>query len=87
MSYGNLGNEHPSVSVSKIKKELSLEEVQVKMKSIIEKLNYAYSTGNQPMIHQLNMIKATYTRAQVEMLEEMFGDDKNQDIEGKIDIS
>jgi len=87
MSYGNLGNEHPGLDITSIKEQLTLDEVQSKIKTITERLNFAYSIGNQPLINQLNMVMATYTRAQIEMLEDMFGEDKNQDISGKIDIS
>lgn len=86
MSFGNIGNEHPFLDINNIKEQLTLEEIQAKIKSLIEKLNYAYQIGNQQMINQLEMMRATYTRAHQEKLDEMFGDDKKQDIDGKIDI-
>jgi len=87
MSDGNLGNEHPFLDIVTIKEQLSIEEIQLKLKEIIGRLNFAYRIGNNAMITQLNQMRTTYSRAQQEKLEEMFGDDKNQDITGKIDIS
>jgi len=88
MSDGPLGNEHPFIDIRAVKDQLTIEEIQGKLKEIIERLNFAYRTGNQPLINQLNMARATYSRAQQEKLAEMFGDDKNKaDIDGKIDIS
>jgi len=87
MSDGNLGNEHPNLNIVNIKEDLTIEEIQGKLKMIIERLNFAYRIGNQQMINQLNMMRATYSRAQQEKLEDMFGNDKNQDVKGKIDIS
>jgi len=85
MSTGNMGDEHPFLNVKDIKEQLSPEEIVSKLKDILEKLNFAYRTGNQPLITQLNQARATYARAQEEKLTEMFSSDKN--IEGKIDIS
>lgn len=78
--------EHPGINVKKIKEEMSIEEMQAQLKDIIMKLNFAYTTGNQPLIQQLTMVKESYTRAQLEKLDEMFGDDK-ENAKGQIDIS
>ena len=78
--------EHPGLDVNQIKEELSLEEIQGKLKDISSRLSFAYQTMNQPLINQLQMVMETYSRAQEEALNEMFGNDKDQ-AEGKIDIS
>ena len=79
--------EHPGLDVSKIKEDMSIEEIQTKLKDIISKLNFAYSTGNTALITQLQMGKETYTRAQMEKLNEMFGGDDDDHTKGIIDIS
>jgi hypothetical protein len=80
--------EHPGLDVNKIKEELNLEEIQVKIKEISNRLRFAYQTNNQQLINQLAMVMETYTRAQMEKLNEMFGNDKEEaSLTGKIDIS
>jgi len=86
MSMGNMGNEHPGINFNSIKEQLSLEEIQLKLKELVDRLNFAYATSNQPMINQLSMLQATYNRAQQEMSEEMFNS-SSDNITGKIDIS
>lgn len=78
---------HPNIDVNAIK-ELSVDEIQKKLKDIITKLNYSYSTGNQAMIFQLEMARESYTRAQMEKLNEMFATaaEEGRDT-GTIDIS
>ena len=78
--------EHPGLNVAQIKEDLSIEEIQAKLKDVIMKLNFAYSTGNNALITQLSMVRESYTRAQMEKLNEMFGDDKDN-AQGHIDIS
>jgi len=85
VSLGDTGIQHPGISLSKIK-ELPLEEIQETLQSLIVKLNYAYRVGNMGMIHQINMAKETYTLAQQDKLDEMFGSN-DEDIKGKIDIT
>ena len=79
--------DHPSIDLNAIK-ELSIEEIQIKLKDIITKLNFAYRNGNQSIIYQLQMARDSYTRAQLEKLDEMFvthGEDGEDT--GTIDIS
>jgi len=78
--------EHPGLNVTQIKADMSLEEIQVKIKDIVTRLNFAYQTMNQPLINQLEMVRETYSRAQQEALDEMFGNDKDNPV-GNIDIS
>ena len=78
--------EHPGINVRKIKETMSLEEVQGKVRDLTTRLTFAHQTYNQGLINQLQMAMESYTRAQQEMLAEMFGN-KNNPGTGKIDIS
>jgi len=78
--------EHPSIDVSKIKNELTLEEIQTKNNEIFSRLRFAYSTNNQALIYQLEMTQASYDRAMQEKLHEMFNKNDN-DGGGAIDIT
>ena len=80
--------EHPHLDIVAIKRDQTLEEIQGKVTDIRNRMTFAYQTNNQPMMHQLEMILEVYTRAQMEVLDEMFkpdGDDP--DVAGKIDVS
>jgi len=80
--------EHPGVDINQVKKDLTLEEIQVKIGELNTRLTFAYRTNNESLMNQVNMVLEVYTRAQREMLHEMFspgGDDP--DIDGKIDVS
>lgn len=66
--------EHPQISVKKIKKDLTLEQIQEKISELRTKLNFSYGTGNQPLINQLSMALECYERAQNEIITEMFSD-------------
>jgi uncharacterized membrane protein (DUF106 family) len=80
--------EHPSVDIIAIKREMSLEEIQEKIMQLQTRMSFAYRTNNHNMMHQLEMIHEVYTRAQMEVLSEMFGSDEDgEDIGDQIDIS
>jgi len=79
--------EHPGVDIAQIKEELTLEQVQGKINDLNNRMTFAYRTGNQSLINQLDMVLEVYTRAQREKLEEMFGNKDGPDLDGKIDIS
>lgn len=80
--------EHPNVDVSEIKKELTLEQIQEKVSDLRARLNFAYGMGQQQLINQLHMVLECYERAQMEMLNEMFsGDDEDDDPTDNIKIS
>jgi len=82
---GDMGNEHPQIDINNIKKELTIEEIQEKLKDIVTKLNFAYNTGNQELMNQLTMFKNVYTRAQQELLDEMFSAE-DEDLTDRIRI-
>lgn len=80
--------EHPALDVNQIKEELTLEEIQEKIRGLTDRLSFAHQTQNQTLIHQLQMVYEVYSRAQMEVLNEMFGNDPNKDNQSdKIDIS
>jgi len=74
--------EHPGIDVRKIKKEMTIIEVQAKLSELNGKLGIAYST-NQELAHQLNLAINTYTRAYQELLDEEYGDGSG----GHVDIT
>jgi len=76
--------EHPHLNIKNIKAKLTLEQVEEKLADIMGKLNFAYRTGNQPLINQLNMARETYTQAQNDKLNEMFDD---KELGDKINIT
>jgi len=79
--------EHPGVDINDLKK-LPIKDVQDKLVLLTSRLNFAYTTQNQPLIYQLQMLLSVYNRAQIEMLNEKFGEDRNsKEARNKIDIS
>ena len=76
--------EHPFLDPSEIKK-LKLEEIQNKITELTKKLTIAYQSGNDYLVHQVQMALETYNNAQMEKLKEMMP--KEDPGKGKIDIS
>ena len=80
--------EHPGLDIVQIKRDLTLEEIQGKISELNQRNSYAYRTGNQSLINQIDMVLEVYQRAQNELLDEMFSPGgTGPDIDGKIDIS
>lgn len=80
--------EHPGIDIVQVKRDLTLEEIQAKIIELQTKMGFAYRMGKHEMMHQLEMMLEVYTRAQMEMLDEMFGDNGDgPDLGGKIDVS
>lgn len=80
--------EHPGIDIVAIKRDMTLEELQAKVTDLHTRMGFAYQTNNQPMMHQLEMMLEVYTRAQMEVLDEMFKPDPDgPDLGGKIDVS
>lgn len=76
--------EHPFLNPQEIK-QLKLEEIQNKISELTKKLTIAYQTGNDYLVHQVQMALETYNNAQMEKLREMMP--KDDPGKGKIDIS
>jgi len=67
--------------------ELKIEEIQNKISEINKRLAFAYRTGNQALINQLNMVLESYNAEYQRKLAKLMpkgDDDKYGD---KIDIS
>lgn len=63
--------------------EKTLEELQTTITGLMDKLTFAYRTGNGPLIHQLNMALESYKSAYSQKMDEMMN---KQKINTKISI-
>jgi hypothetical protein len=71
---------HPFINNLSDKK---LEELQTTISDLTGKLNFAYRTGNGPLIHQIQMVIDSYKAEYQKKMDEMI---KKQNISSKIDI-
>jgi len=60
--------EHPFINNISNK---SLEDLQQTISSLTEKLNYAYRTGNRPLINQITMAIESYKNAYSKKMDEI----------------
>lgn len=67
--------EHPFINNLENK---SLEDLQTTISNLTSKLNFAYKTGNGPLIHQLNMAIESYKAAYSKKMDELIGKQKIQ---------
>lgn len=74
--------EHPFINKAGLK-DLTVEQLQEKMSDITNKLTFAYRIGNQPLIHQLQMVLETYRNQFTTKMDELF---EKQNIKNKINI-
>lgn len=63
--------------------KLNLEEIQNKISDLMNKLNFAYRTGNGPLINQLLMVIDSYKLEYNKKMDEMI---KKQNIQTNIKI-
>lgn len=63
--------------------EKTLEELQTTITNLMDKLTFAYRTGNGPLIHQLNMALESYKHAYSQKMDDMMN---KQKINTKISI-
>ena len=63
--------------------EKTLEELQTTITGLMDKLTFAYRTGNGPLIHQLNMALESYKSAYSQKMDAMMN---KQKINTKISI-
>ncbi len=73
--------EHPFINDLS---NLTLEQLQEKLTDIASKLNFAYRTGNGPLIQQLQMVHESYKKEHGKRLDEIINKSKNNT---KIDIT
>ena len=74
--------EHPFINKDDLK-DYSVEQLQDKMSSLMDKLTFAYRTGNGPLIQQLQMVLETYRNQFTKKMDELF---EKQNIKNKINI-
>lgn len=60
--------EHPFINNLSDK---SLEDLQTAISSLMSKLNFAYRTGNGPLISQINMALESYKSAYQKKMDEL----------------
>lgn len=65
--------EHPFINNISDK---SLEELQKIVSDLTSKLNFAYKTGNRPLIHQVNMALESYKNAYSKKMDELMNKQK-----------
>lgn len=63
--------------------EKTLEELQTVITGLMNKITFAYRTGNGPLIHQLNMALESYKEAYSKKMDDMMS---KQKINAKISI-
>ena len=76
--------EHPLVGQLK---DLSLEQLQVKLQEINKRLSFSYKTGNQALIHQLQMVQSSYQEEYNRKMKDLIPKDDDDTHNDKIDIS
>lgn len=72
--------EHPFINDISNK---SLDELQTTISTLTTKLNFAYRTGNGPLIHQINMALESYRNAYQKKMDELI---KKQNITAQVKI-
>ena len=63
--------------------EKSLEQLQKTISDLTQKLNFAYRTGNGPLIHQIQMAIESYRTEYGKKMDELM---KKQNINNKVKI-
>ena len=76
--------EHPLIGQLK---DLSLEQLQVKLQEINKRLSFSYKTGNQALIHQLQMVQSSYQEEYNRKMKDLIPKDDDDTHNVKIDIS
>lgn len=63
--------EHPFLNREDLQSK-SVEELQDSISSLNSKLTFAYRTGNQPLVHQLQMVLESYRNQVSKKMDELF---------------
>lgn len=63
--------EHPFIDREKLS-TATLEELQDTISNLMNKLTFAYRTGNGPLINQLQMVLESYKGQQRKKMDELF---------------
>lgn len=67
--------EHPFVNKDSLEKN-TIEELQETISTLMNKLTYAYRTGNQPLVQQLQMVLESYRGQYDKKMNEVFSKQK-----------
>jgi len=73
--------EHPFINDLDDK---SIDDLQTAISSLTTKLNFAYRTGNGPLISQINMALESYRKAYQKKMDELI---KKQNLLGQVKIT
>lgn len=73
--------EHPFIHNLEDK---SLEDLQNTISDLTKKINFAYRTGNGPLIHQINMALESYRDAYQKKMDDLV---KKQNIQTHINVT
>lgn len=63
--------------------DLSLEDIQGKIQTLSKNLTFAFRSGNQNMVNQIQMVMESYKAEASKRLDEMY---KKQKVQGSINI-
>ena len=74
--------EHPFINSETLKSK-TLEELQQELAGLTTKLSFAYRTGNQPLVHQLNMVMESYKSEYNKKMDDMI---KKQNIQTTVKV-
>ena len=74
--------EHPFLDRTALS-EKTLEEIQTALAGLMNKITFAHRTGNQALIHQLNMVIESYRNEASKKLDEVM---KKQNLQGQVSI-
>lgn len=67
--------EHPFLASTDLE-DKTMEELQDSIGNIMNKLTFAYRTGNGPLIHQLQMVLESYRTQYFKKMDEVFAKQK-----------
>ena len=67
--------EHPFLASTDLE-DKTMEELQDSIDNIMNKLTFAYRTGNGPLIHQLQMVLESYRTQYFKKMDEVFAKQK-----------
>ena len=76
--------EHPLIGQLR---DLSLEQLQGKLQEINKRLSFSYKTGNQALIHQLQLVQSSYQEEYNRKMQDLMPKDDDDTHNDKIDIS
>jgi hypothetical protein len=67
--------------------DLNLEQLQSKLTEINKRLSFSYKTGNQALVHQLQLVQSSYQQEYNRKMQALMPKDNDDKYGDKIDIS